>query len=136
MRRRLFVASLVLAAAIGVPAALAATHQAGAKAAGHRGGTLKLLYQGAFGSWDPQIDYTLEGWQLKQATKTFRDDIAGKVKTVPWEDIERIFAEALAKDWLQRYDPTRARFRTFLRVCIDRFASNALSASRRLKRRP
>src|SRR5713226_3090418 len=36
--------------------------------AGHRGGTLKLLYQGAFGSWDPQIDYTLEGWQLKQAT--------------------------------------------------------------------
>src|SRR6202521_333664 len=36
--------------------------------AGHTGGTLKLLYQGAFGSWDPQIDYTLEGWQLKQAT--------------------------------------------------------------------
>jgi peptide/nickel transport system substrate-binding protein len=37
--------------------------------AGHMGGTLKLLYQGAFGSWDPQIDYTLEGWQLKQATQ-------------------------------------------------------------------
>jgi peptide/nickel transport system substrate-binding protein len=36
--------------------------------ASHYGGTLKLLYQGAFGSWDPQIDYTLEGWQLKQAT--------------------------------------------------------------------
>ena len=36
--------------------------------AGHTGGTLALLYQGAFGSWDPQIDYTLEGWQLKQAT--------------------------------------------------------------------
>jgi len=38
-----------------------------------------------------------ERWQLKQASKTFRDDIAGKVKTVPWEDIERIFADALAK---------------------------------------
>jgi hypothetical protein len=38
-----------------------------------------------------------ERWQLKQATKSFRDDIAGKVKTVPWEDIERIFTDALAK---------------------------------------
>lgn len=38
-----------------------------------------------------------EQWQLKQATKTFRDDIAGKVKTVPWSDLERIFADALAK---------------------------------------
>jgi len=38
------------------------------KNASHYGGTLKLLYQGAFGSWDPMIDYTLEGWQLKQAT--------------------------------------------------------------------
>jgi peptide/nickel transport system substrate-binding protein len=69
MRRRLIVASLVLAAAIGVPGAFAAKHRADGKAAGHRGGTLKLLYQGAFGSWDPQIDYTLEGWQLKQATQ-------------------------------------------------------------------
>ena len=38
-----------------------------------------------------------EQWQLKQATRTFRADIAGRVKTVPWEDIERIFADALAK---------------------------------------
>ena len=38
-----------------------------------------------------------ERWQFKQAYKTFRDDIAGKVKTVPWEDIERVFADALAK---------------------------------------
>jgi peptide/nickel transport system substrate-binding protein len=69
MRRRLVLAGLVLAAAVGAPSALAAKDQAGGKAAGHRGGTLKLLYQGAFGSWDPQIDYTLEGWQLKQATQ-------------------------------------------------------------------
>jgi hypothetical protein len=38
-----------------------------------------------------------ERWQFKQAYKTFRDDIAGKVKTVPWEDLDRVFAEALAK---------------------------------------
>jgi peptide/nickel transport system substrate-binding protein len=65
-----------IATALAMGAALAggsgAAHRAPlAKAAvrpAHTGGTLKLLYQGAFGSWDPQIDYTLEGWQLKQAT--------------------------------------------------------------------
>jgi DNA-directed RNA polymerase specialized sigma24 family protein len=51
------------------------------------------------------------------------------------EDLtQEFFADALAKDWLLRYDPSRARFRTFLRMCLDRFAANALQASRRLKR--
>ena len=51
------------------------------------------------------------------------------------EDLtQEFFADALAKDWLVRYDPSRARFRTFLRTCLDRFAANALQASRRLKR--
>jgi predicted DNA-binding protein len=36
-------------------------------------------------------------WQFKQALKTFRDDIAGKVKTVPWEELEQVFADARAK---------------------------------------
>ena len=69
MRRRLVLAGLVLAAAIGVPSALAAKDQAGGKAAGHHGGTLKLPYQGAPGSMDPQINYTLQGWQIEQATQ-------------------------------------------------------------------
>jgi peptide/nickel transport system substrate-binding protein len=59
-------ATAAVALAIGSTSGLAASRQ---HAASHRGGTLKLLYQGAFGSWDPQIDYTLEGWQLKQATQ-------------------------------------------------------------------
>ena len=59
-------ATAAVALAIGSTAALAAPRE---HAASHRGGTLKLLYQGAFGSWDPQIDYTLEGWQLKQTTQ-------------------------------------------------------------------
>ena len=51
------------------------------------------------------------------------------------EDLTQEFlAEALFKEWLARYDPAKARFRTFLRVCLDRFAANALDASRRLKR--
>jgi peptide/nickel transport system substrate-binding protein len=45
--------------------ALAASDQ---RSAAHQGGTLKLLYQGAFGSADPHINYTLEGWQIEQTT--------------------------------------------------------------------
>jgi DNA-directed RNA polymerase specialized sigma24 family protein len=33
-----------------------------------------------------------------------------------------------------RYDPARARFRTFLRTCLDRFVSNERKAERRQKR--
>ena len=51
------------------------------------------------------------------------------------EDLTQEFlAEALFKEWLARYDPAKARFRTFLRMCLDRFAANALESSRRLKR--
>jgi RNA polymerase sigma factor (sigma-70 family) len=51
------------------------------------------------------------------------------------EDLTQEFlAEALFKEWLARYDPGKARFRTFLRMCLDRFAANALQTSLRLKR--
>lgn len=51
------------------------------------------------------------------------------------EDLaQEFFADALSKDWLAKYDPARARFRTFLRLCVDRFAANALDAKRTLKR--
>jgi peptide/nickel transport system substrate-binding protein len=40
----------------------------GSTTAGHRGGTLKLLAKAAGGTLDPQVNYTLEYWQLYQAT--------------------------------------------------------------------
>jgi peptide/nickel transport system substrate-binding protein len=61
------IAAVATVGGLGVAAQSAPLNTSTARA-GHMGGTLKLLYQGAFGSWDPQIDYTLEGWQLKQAT--------------------------------------------------------------------
>src|SRR5882724_135199 len=36
--------------------------------ASHRGGTLKLLAKAAGGTLDPQVNYTLQYWQLYQAT--------------------------------------------------------------------
>ena len=38
-----------------------------------------------------------ERWQFKQAYATFKRSLAGKERTVPWSDIERVFTEARAK---------------------------------------
>jgi len=51
------------------------------------------------------------------------------------EDLtQSFFARALEKDFFSRYEPARARFRTFLRTCLDGFVSNQRAAARRLKR--
>ena len=47
---------------------------------------------------------------------------------------QEFFTHALEKDVLARFQPSRARFRTYLRLCLDGFASNARKAERRLKR--
>ena len=47
---------------------------------------------------------------------------------------QEFFAAALEKDVVEKYEPSRARFRTYLRMCLDGFASNARKAGRRLKR--
>ena len=44
------------------------------------------------------------------------------------------FAEAMEKRFFDRYDPARARFRTFLRTCLDGFVANENKAASRLKR--
>jgi RNA polymerase sigma factor (sigma-70 family) len=65
-----------------------------------------------------------------------------KVLRVRWrlerEDAEDLtqefFASALVKGTFERYDPAKARFRTYLRTCLDGFAANERKAARRLKR--
>ncbi|HEX3355133.1 MAG TPA: sigma-70 family RNA polymerase sigma factor [Terriglobales bacterium] len=44
------------------------------------------------------------------------------------------FLRLLDKDFLERFDPRRARLRTFLRICVDGMISNHEKAARRLKR--
>lgn len=44
------------------------------------------------------------------------------------------FAQALARDWLARYDPDKGRFRTFLRTCLLAYAATAHEALMRHKR--
>jgi RNA polymerase sigma factor (sigma-70 family) len=70
--------------------------------------------------WKPVYKYLRLKWQLSA------DDAADLT--------QEFFAIALEKDVLARFDPARARFRTYLRVCLDGFASNARKAEGRLKR--
>lgn len=47
---------------------------------------------------------------------------------------QAFFVQALEKGTFGHYDPERARFRTYLRTCLDGFVSNERKAARRLKR--
>jgi RNA polymerase sigma factor (sigma-70 family) len=47
---------------------------------------------------------------------------------------QEFFTASLERDVLARYDADRARFRTYLRLCVDGFASNVRKAEGRLKR--
>jgi len=47
---------------------------------------------------------------------------------------QEFFARALEREYLTRYDASKARFRTFLRTCLDAFAANAQQHAGRLKR--
>jgi DNA-directed RNA polymerase specialized sigma24 family protein len=47
---------------------------------------------------------------------------------------QEFFATTLEKEVLERFNPARSRFRTYLRLCVDGFASNARKAEGRLKR--
>jgi RNA polymerase sigma factor (sigma-70 family) len=51
------------------------------------------------------------------------------------EDVTQgFFARAYEKRFFDRFDPGRARFRTFLRTCLDGFVANERQAASRLKR--
>src|SRR5262245_13632540 len=57
---------------------------------------------------------------------------------VPNEDAKDLtqafFARSVEKGFFDRFDPAKARFRTFLRVCVDGFVANERRAAGRLKR--
>lgn len=61
--------------------------------------------------------------------------LRGRMSPEDAEDITQgFFARAFEKRFFDAYDPARARFRTFLRTCLDGYAANERAAERRLKR--
>lgn len=70
--------------------------------------------------WKPVYKYLRVKWSL---TPDEASDLT-----------QEFFTTTLEKDVVEKYDPAKARFRTYLRMCVDGFASNARKAERRLKR--
>ncbi len=74
----------------------------------------------AEGYWRPSYHYLRLHWRLAP------DDA---------EDIvQGFFTTAFEKGYLESYDPAKARFRTFLRTCLDRFFQNQRKMSSAQKR--
>jgi RNA polymerase sigma factor (sigma-70 family) len=44
------------------------------------------------------------------------------------------FSDAFQKAWLEKFEPDKSRFRTFVRVCADRFVMNWKQSASRAKR--
>lgn len=74
----------------------------------------------AVGYWRPSYHYVRLHWRLDPAAAE--------------DAVQGFFATAFEKGYLERYDPAKARFRTFLRTCVDRFVQNQHKADRALKR--
>ncbi len=70
--------------------------------------------------WKPVFKYVRLKWH------TSPDDAADLT--------QGFFLRAFEKDFFAGFDPSRARFRMYLRTCLDRFVSNARKADTRLKR--
>jgi RNA polymerase sigma factor (sigma-70 family) len=70
--------------------------------------------------WKPVYKYLRIKWRASEADA---------------EDLtQEFFARAMEKGFFDRYELEKSRFRTFLRVCLDRFVANQRKGERRLKR--
>jgi RNA polymerase sigma factor (sigma-70 family) len=70
--------------------------------------------------WKPVYKYVRLKWQ---ASAEEAEDLT-----------QGFFTRAFEKDFFRSYDPAKARFRTFLRTCLDGFVANDRKAAGRLKR--
>ncbi len=74
----------------------------------------------AEGYWRPSYHYLRLHWRL--APEAAEDAV------------QAFFTTAFEKGYVERYDPAKSRFRTFLRMCLDRFVQNLQKAERADKR--
>ncbi len=70
--------------------------------------------------WTPIHRYLVRRWQLDE------DDAR--------DVTQDFFARALERDLFHRFDPARARLRTYLRLCVDSHVRNTWKEESRLKR--
>ncbi len=88
--------------------------------AGHAAGRSEAFGDLVQGYWKPVYKYLRLRW--RQSAEEAEDTT------------QAFFAEALEHAWFDRYEPEKARFRTFVRLCVDRLVMNAQQAAGRAKR--
>ena len=88
--------------------------------AGHAAGRSEAFGDLVQGYWKPVYKYLPLRW--RQPAEEAEDTT------------QAFFAEALEHAWFDRYEPEKARFRTFVRLCVDRLVMNAQQAAGRAKR--
>lgn len=74
----------------------------------------------AGGYWKPSYHYLRLRWRLSSEAAE--------------DAVQAFFTTAFEKSYIERFDPAKAKFRTFLRVCLDRFAQNLRKAEGAHKR--
>jgi len=74
----------------------------------------------AVGYWRPSYHYLRLHWRLEPEAA---EDV-----------VQSFFTTAFEKGYVEKYDPAKARFRTFLRTCLDRYVQNVRKAERAEKR--
>ena len=72
------------------------------------------------GYWKPAYHYLRLKWRLDPEQTE--------------DAVQAFFATAFEKHHLDRFDPAKAKFRTFLRMCLDRFVQNLRKAEAAEKR--
>ena len=72
--------------------------------------------------WKPVYKYLR--WRWQESNEDAKDST------------QAFFARAIEKGFFEDYDPGKAKFRTYLRVCLDRFVANERKSASRQKRFP
>jgi RNA polymerase sigma factor (sigma-70 family) len=72
--------------------------------------------------WKPVYKYLR--WRWNESNEDAKDST------------QAFFTRAIEKAFFEDYDPRRAKFRTYLRVCLDRFLANERKSAQRQKRSP
>lgn len=107
---------------VAVPGAFPPTRESLVRAAAAGDAETRRQAFGALaeGYWRPVYKYLRWRWR---ADREEAEDLT-----------QGFFARAFEKRFFDRFDPARARFRTFLRTCLDGFVANERQAATRLKR--
>ena len=112
------------------------THLVGERAPEHVGDLLERAVGGYAGARIGRRRHRVEALQVNEVFWVRHHDVVGiAARPEDAQDLTQdFFARVFEREYLARYDASKARFRTFVRTCLDGFVANHDKAAARLKR--